>query len=81
MGLNLKHQTPAELMARFREQYRAAEGDRALRMAAWLKDAIDAGDVTEAQARQAFGPTWGQIKARMVQMRATHRAAKTARGE
>jgi len=81
MGLGLKHQTPAELMDRFREHYRGADGTRALRMAAWLTDAMDAGDVTEAQARQAFGPTWGQVKARMVQMRVTHRAAKTARGE
>lgn len=81
MGLNLKHQTPAELLARFRDHYRAAEGNRALRMAAWLTDAIDAGDVTEAQARAAFGAAWGQIKARMVQMRATHRTAQAARGE
>lgn len=81
MGLTLAHQTPAQLMARFREQFRDAEGERALRMAAWLLDAIDAGDVTEAQARAAFGPGWGQVKSRMVQMRDTHRAAKTARGE
>lgn len=81
MGLQLRHQTPEQLLVRFRSQYRNAEGERALRMAAWLMDAIDAGDVTEAQARAAFGPAWGQVKARMVQMRSTHRAAKTARGE
>ncbi len=81
MGLELKHQTPSQLLGRFREHYRDASGERALCMAAWLLDAIESGDLTDAQARAAFGPGWGQIKARMTQMRDTHRAAKAAKGE
>ncbi len=81
MGLGLKHQTVGQLLGRFRVEYAEASGEHALRMASWLVTAIEAGDVTDAQARAAFGPGWGQIKARMTQMRDTHRAAKTAKGE
>jgi hypothetical protein len=55
MALLLKHQTAAEFVARFREAYRNAERDRLITMARWVLSAIAAGDITDVQARNAFG--------------------------
>lgn len=84
MALNLKHQTPAQLAARFREQFKAASGERAGKMARWLIDRIQSGDVTDAQMRSAFGLTTTQynaMKTRMTTLANQYSAVVSARGE
>ena len=84
MALDLKHQTVAQFLGRVRVQYQAADGEQACRLATWLVDAIDAGDVTDAQARAAWGMTtaqWASLKGRMTQARQSWRAVQAARGE
>lgn len=84
MVLNLKHQTNAQFLERFRKAYRDAEGEQKARMDALILDAIDAGEVTDAQVRQAFGKTvaeYNQMKVRMTTLRGQHDAVRAARGE
>lgn len=84
MSLALKHQTAAQLAARFRTRFRAAQRDEACRMAAWLLDRIDAGDFTDAQVRAAFGLTttqYNNLKTRLTSMRAAWQALQQAAGE
>ncbi len=84
MALNLVHQTPAQLAARFREAYRAATAERAAKMAWWLIERINAGDFTDAQVRNAFGLTTQQytaLKARMTTLHDQYAAVQNARGE
>jgi hypothetical protein len=84
MALDLQHQTPAELAARFRAAYWAADGIRQAKMATWLLDRITAGDFTDAQVRNAFGLTTIQytaFKTRMVTLRDKYTAVLAARGE
>lgn len=84
MALNLKHQTPAQLAARFRAKYREASGPEQAKMATWLLARITAGDFTDAQVRTAFGLTAQQytnMKARMTTLSAQWAAVQAARGE
>lgn len=84
MALDLKHQTKAQFLSRLRVKYEAAQGEQACRLATWLTDAIDAGDVTDAQARAAWGMTtaqWASLKGRMTQARQSWRAVEAMRGE
>lgn len=60
MALNLRHQTVAQFAARLRERYRNASRDEAARIAHWLLEKINAGDITDAQCASAFGVTVGQ---------------------
>ncbi len=84
MGLNLVHQTPAQLAARFREAYRNATKEQAAKMAYWLIERILAGDFTDAQVRAAFGLTTTQyaaMKARATTLHDQYAAVQNARGE
>ena len=84
MALDLKHQTPAQFVARFRSAYRAAEKDKAAKMAAWLYDRVQAGDITQAQIRAAFGFTAAQFTAfqtRILALRDHYLALQQAAGE
>lgn len=84
MALNLKHQTAAQLAARFRAKYRDASGIDQAKMATWLLAHITAGDFTDAQVRSAFGLTSQQytnMKARMTTLRDQWAAVQAARGE
>lgn len=54
MALNLRHQTNAEFVARFKARYRRAEKEERARMAHWLYNRFAAGDITQAQIRTAF---------------------------
>lgn len=84
MALNLKHQTAAQLAARFRERFRGASKEEAARMATWLLNRIDEGDFTDAQVRSAFGLTvtqYNNLKTRMGTLRANWQAVQTAQGE
>jgi len=57
MALVLKHATKAQLVERLRERFRNAEREEVWRLAAKIKHWYDAGDVTAAQLRTAFGMT------------------------
>ena len=84
MALNLNHQTLAQFAARLRERYRGSSRDETIRLATRLLDWIDAGDLTDLQARTAFGHTLGQwtaLKARMTTMRMNYTAVQGAAGE
>lgn len=60
MSLVLKHQTPEALLRRFRERFASSEKERCVEFGRALMERIAAGDLTEAQARAAFGYTVGQ---------------------
>jgi hypothetical protein len=84
MALILKHQTPAELVARFREAYRNAQRDRLVQLARGLLARIAAGDITDAQCRSAFGLTttqWNTLKTKMNNYIAAHNTVQGAVGE
>ena len=85
MALDLTHQTAAQFVARFRQTYRRASFIRAARMAHWLYDRYQAGDVTVAQIRTAFGlttdPEWIAFRDRVLALRNAWQAVKEARGE
>lgn len=84
MALSLKHQTAAQFAARFREAYRNASREQAAKMAWWLIEKINAGDLTDNQCRTAFGLSvakWGTVKTRMTTLHDQYAAVKTARGE
>ena len=70
MALNLQHQTAAQFVARFREAYRTANKERAGKLAAFLYDRIQAGDITAAQVRTAFGMNVTQYNAFLTRIQA-----------
>lgn len=68
MALNLKHQTAAQFVARFREAYRNGERERLVQLTKFILSRIQAGDITDAQCRSAFGLTvaqWNALKTKM----------------
>lgn len=84
MALILKHQTAAEFITRFREAYRNADRERLARLAKWLLARIAAGDITDAQARNAFDLTvnqWNTRKAQMADLVAKYGAVQAAQGD
>lgn len=84
MPLVLKHQTAAQFIARFREAYRNADRERLARLAKWLLARIAAGDITDTQARNAFGLTvnqWDTKKTQMTDLVAKYNAVQTAKGD
>lgn len=84
MALNLRHQTAAQFAARLRERYRNASREEAARIATWVLDRIEAGDITDAQMRTAFSLTaaqWTTLKAKMTTLRTNWQAVQAARGE
>jgi hypothetical protein len=84
VALNLRHQTAAQFIARFRERFRSAEREEAAKLATWLLNRIEAGDVTDAQVRNAFGlnnTQYNALKTRMTNLRTAWLAVQAARGE
>lgn len=84
MALNLQHQTAAEFAARFRARFQRAERDDAWRLAAKLLGWIESGDITDTQARNAFGLTvtqWNTLKSKMTTMRTRYNELLAAAGE
>lgn len=81
MALILKHQTVEALLARYRAAYAVSDRERCVQLGAWVLQAVAAGDVSDAQCRNAFGlgaGAWAALKARMqtrVAARATLQAA------
>lgn len=85
MALILKHQTPAQFVARFRAAYRNADRERCAKMAAWLYDRYQAGDVTATQIRNAFNlnttAKWDTFRNKILALRDAYVATQNARGE
>lgn len=84
MALLLKHQTAAQFVARLRQAYRDGERERVVRMARFVIARIQAGDITDAQCRTAFGlntTQWNTLKTKMSNYIAAHNTIKTAQGE
>jgi hypothetical protein len=84
VALNLKHQTAAQLAARFRDRFRFAKKEEAARMATWLLNRIDDGTFTDTQVRNAFGltsPQYTSMKTRLEAMRSAYNSVAAAVGE
>ena len=84
MALLLKHQTAAELVARFREAFRNSERDRVVTLASNLLARIAAGDITDAQVRNAFNlttPQYNTLKTKMENWIAARNTILSAVGE
>ena len=84
MALNLKHQTLAEFAARLRERYRNASREEAARIATFILNKIESGDVTETQIRNVFNLTvtqWATLKEKMTTLRTSWLAIQAAQGE
>lgn len=84
MALDLQHATKAQLVARFRERFANATRLDVWRMAAFIRNLIDEGEVTALQVRTAFGLTVGQfaaLSARIDGHRTNYYALKDAVGE
>ena len=84
MALTLKHQTTEQWLARFRARYALATRENAAALAARLTSLLDARDLTDTQARNAFGKTvaeWAQLKSRLKEKSDNLSAVKAERGE
>lgn len=80
----LAYQTGAQFLQRLRQRYRDAQPEKVVRIARWIARRIDAGDVTVAQLRAAFGLTvqqWNTLEAKMRDLAAALNATETAVGE
>lgn len=84
MALILKHQTPEAFIARVRQAYREGNSERLVKIAKFLIARVQAGDITDAQLRTAFGMNttqWNALKARMQQLITSDNTVKSAVGE
>lgn len=84
MALLLKHQTVQEFIARFREVYRNADRERLVQLARFILAKIAAGDITDAQCRNAFGlnaTQWSNLKTRMQNYVTASNTVQSAVGE
>jgi hypothetical protein len=84
MALLLKHQTAAQFVSRFREAYRNADRERCVQLARFVVARIQAGDITDAQCRTAFGLSttqWNTLKTKMSGFISAANTVKSAVGE
>jgi hypothetical protein len=84
MALILKHQTVEQFVARVRAAYRDGSPETLVTIARFLVARTQAGDLTEAQVRTAFGMNvtqWNQFKTRMQALVAADNTLKSAVGE
>lgn len=84
MALILKHQTVSAFVARLREAYRNGERERIVQLARFVIGRIQAGDITDAQCRTAFGlnaTQWSNLKTRMQGFITADNAVRAAVGE
>jgi len=68
MAIILKHQTVEAFVAKVRAAYRDGDSATLVAISRFLIAAVQAGDITEAQIRTAFGVNttqWNAIKAEM----------------
>lgn len=84
MAILLKHQTVEAFVARVRAAYRDGNTDTLLKVARFLVARIQAGDITAAQVRTAFGlnsTQWTALRARMQALIDADNTVKSAVGE
>ena len=84
MALNLQHQTPRGFAARFRERYRNSSNSECARLASWLTDRVQAGDLTRAQMQEVFGLSdaqWDAFRTKLAALKSNWTAVLSARGE
>ena len=84
MALILKHQTVEAFVAKVRAAYRDGDPETLVKIARFLIARVQAGDITEAQIRTAFGlnvTQWNALKARMQDLINADNAVKSAVGE
>lgn len=84
MALLLKHQTVQEFVARLREAYRDSQRERLIQLAKFVLARVQAGDITDAQCRTAFGlnaSQWTALKTKMQNAVNAWTAVQAAQGE
>jgi hypothetical protein len=84
MALVLKHQTAERFVQRVREAYREGDPDTLVKIARFILARLSAGDITDAQCRNAFGLTqnqWNSLKNRMQNLVDADNAIQSATGE
>lgn len=84
MALLLKHQTVEAFVTRVRAAYRDGRADVVVKIARFIIGRIQAGDLTDAQCRAAFGlnvTQWNALKTRMNNLIAAASAVESATGE
>jgi hypothetical protein len=84
MALILKHQTVEAFVARVRAAYREGNSERLVAIARFIVARVQAGDITVAQVRNAFGLTsaqWTTLRTKMENLIAADNAVKSATGE
>ncbi len=84
MALLLKHQTAEQFVTRLRAAYRDASRERVVQIARFIIGKIQAGDITDAQCRSAFGlnvTQWNTLKTKMQNIITAANAVESAVGE
>lgn len=84
MALILKHQTVEAFIARVRQAYREGDSATLVKIAKFLIARVQAGDVTDAQLRAAFGlntTQWNNLKTRMQALITASNTVASAVGE
>jgi hypothetical protein len=84
MALILKHQSVEAFVARVRAAYREGNPETILKIARFLIARVQAGDITTAQIRSAFGMNaaqWTTLRDKMLALVAADNAVKSAVGE
>jgi hypothetical protein len=84
MALLLKHQTAEQFVTRLRAAYRDASRERLVQIARFIIGRLQAGDITDAQCRAAFGlntTQWNAIKTKMQNLITSANAVESAVGE
>lgn len=80
----LKHQTQAQFIKRLRDEFRGAEGERAVQLGKYLLDALVQGDISDAEMRGAFGKTpaqWAAFRTTLQNRVNSRDAVRAVRGE
>lgn len=85
MAIPLKYQTLGQFLVRLRPRYRQAERQDACRIAWRIIEWLNAGDITDAQMRQAWSMTaqeWNNLKTnRLIPQHDLYAAMRVAAGE
>ena len=84
MALLLKHQTAEAFVSRVRAAYRDGNPGVLVNIARFIISRIQAGDITDAQCRNAFGlntTQWSALKTKMQNLITADNALKSATGE
>lgn len=72
--MQLKHATVEQLLRAWQSRFDAAEPVERARLSRWLLDRLDALDITDVEARSAFGMSvadFNSLKGRMTRLRAS----------